>query len=191
MASTASAVQLHVYSVAVEFFTNRSELRVVLQRCVIFPQDGDRQMKRSLAGTCLQRLCSSCGRLSTHPASLNSRAISRAAFRPAEETLCTRPTHLPQPLHPPSSPTVLLCGPPARSFARAAVAAKPDLKEGTSARYAYTLDGVTKRFPTGRTLFSNLRLAFYDGAKIGVLGVNGSGQPHAHTLPWSSLSPLA
>ena len=73
----------------------------------------------------------------------------------------------------PAQPASILRS-PHRTFARASPA--PASKEGTSARYAFTLDSVTKRFPTGRVLFSNLRLAFYDGAKIGVLGVNGCGK---------------
>ena len=75
----------------------------------------------------------------------------------------------------PSLPAAVHPTLPSRSFARAAALAAGS-KEGTSARYAFTLDSVTKRFPTGRTLFSNLRLAFYDGAKIGVLGLNGCGK---------------
>lgn len=63
---------------------------------------------------------------------------------------------------------------PRRSFARSTEA--PVSKEGNSAKFAYTLNGVTKRLDTGRTLFQNLQLQFYDGAKIGVLGVNGSGK---------------
>ena len=112
-------------------------------------------MRRSLPGKRVQWLCTSCGR----PSVLLAPRLAQLR-------------HLPQPFQPPSS----LRAPATRSFARAATAAKPELKEGTSARYAYTMDGVTKRFPTGRTLFSNIRLAFYDGAKIGVLGVNGSGK---------------
>jgi ATPase subunit of ABC transporter with duplicated ATPase domains len=38
------------------------------------------------------------------------------------------------------------------------------------------LDAVTKRFPGGRTLFQNLHLSFYHGAKIGILGANGCGK---------------
>ena len=60
-----------------------------------------------------------------------------------------------------------------RWYAAPAAAAS---KEGSSARFAFTLDSVTKRLPSGRTLFRDLRLSFYDGAKVGVLGVNGCGK---------------
>ncbi|CAN0351809.1 unnamed protein product, partial [Hapterophycus canaliculatus] len=39
-----------------------------------------------------------------------------------------------------------------------------------------TLDGVSKQLPGGRQLFSDASLTFVMGAKIGVLGVNGSGK---------------
>lgn len=39
-----------------------------------------------------------------------------------------------------------------------------------------TLDGVSKQLPGGRQLFSEASLSFVRGAKVGVLGVNGSGK---------------
>jgi len=33
---------------------------------------------------------------------------------------------------------------------------------------------VTKRIDGGKALFQNANLSFYDGAKIGVIGVNGT-----------------
>lgn len=124
-------------------------------------------MKRSLAETTARKLCARCCR-GNEARTYVSRATPILFRQPPPHfaPLLSRPSSIPTSLHYPR----------ARSFARAATATKPDLKEGTSARYAYTLDGVTKRFPTGRTLFSDLRLAFYDGAKIGVLGVNGCGK---------------
>ncbi|CAN0459308.1 unnamed protein product, partial [Discosporangium mesarthrocarpum] len=39
-----------------------------------------------------------------------------------------------------------------------------------------SMTGVRKQLPGGRELFSNANLSFNYGAKIGVLGVNGSGK---------------
>lgn len=39
-----------------------------------------------------------------------------------------------------------------------------------------TMDGVSKQLPGGRQLFADASLTFMRGAKIGVLGVNGSGK---------------
>lgn len=39
-----------------------------------------------------------------------------------------------------------------------------------------TLDGVSKQLPGGRQLFADASLSFVRGAKVGVLGVNGSGK---------------
>lgn len=49
-------------------------------------------------------------------------------------------------------------------------------KEGDPSKLALTLAGVTKRFQGGRTLFKDLHLSFYHGAKIGILGANGCGK---------------
>jgi ABC-type Mn2+/Zn2+ transport system ATPase subunit len=49
-------------------------------------------------------------------------------------------------------------------------------KEGDPSKLALTLSAVTKRFQGGRTLFQNLHLSFYHGAKIGILGANGCGK---------------
>jgi sulfate-transporting ATPase len=62
----------------------------------------------------------------------------------------------------------------ARTFAR--VTPKDSSKEGNSQRYAYTLHDVSKQFATGRVLFKNVNLQFFEGAKIGILGGNGSGK---------------
>ena len=37
---------------------------------------------------------------------------------------------------------------------------------------------MTKRFPQGRTLFKDVSLSFFHGAKVGILGANGSGKDH-------------
>ena len=46
----------------------------------------------------------------------------------------------------------------------------------TDGQYIYTMQGLTKTHPPDRTVFENITLAFYPGAKIGVLGYNGSGK---------------
>ena len=45
-----------------------------------------------------------------------------------------------------------------------------------SYQYVYHMDGVSKTYPGGKTVFSNIRLSFLPGAKIGVIGVNGAGK---------------
>jgi energy-dependent translational throttle protein EttA len=45
-----------------------------------------------------------------------------------------------------------------------------------SYQYIYVMKQLTKIFPGGKKLFENITLAFLPGAKIGVLGVNGSGK---------------
>ena len=44
------------------------------------------------------------------------------------------------------------------------------------AQYVYTMQGVTKVVPPKRTILENINLSFFPGAKIGVLGLNGSGK---------------
>ncbi len=44
------------------------------------------------------------------------------------------------------------------------------------AQYVYTMQGVSKRVPPKRTILENISLSFLPGAKIGVLGLNGSGK---------------
>ena len=45
-----------------------------------------------------------------------------------------------------------------------------------SYQYIYTMDGVSKTFPGGKTVLKDIRLSFLPGAKIGVLGLNGAGK---------------
>ncbi len=42
--------------------------------------------------------------------------------------------------------------------------------------FVYHMDGVSKTYPGGKKCFENVRLSFYPGVKIGVVGVNGSGK---------------
>jgi sulfate-transporting ATPase len=44
------------------------------------------------------------------------------------------------------------------------------------AQYVYTMQAVSKTVPPKRTILENISLSFYPGAKIGVLGLNGSGK---------------
>lgn len=43
-------------------------------------------------------------------------------------------------------------------------------------KFVYYMDGVSKTYPGGKPVFQNIRLFFYPGAKIGVIGVNGAGK---------------
>ena len=45
-----------------------------------------------------------------------------------------------------------------------------------SVKYVYHMDGVSKSYPGGKTVFENIRLSFLPGVKIGVVGVNGTGK---------------
>lgn len=44
------------------------------------------------------------------------------------------------------------------------------------AQYVFTMQGVSKVVPPKRTILENISLSFFPGAKIGVLGLNGSGK---------------
>ncbi|MDZ7678759.1 MAG: energy-dependent translational throttle protein EttA [Acidimicrobiales bacterium] len=45
-----------------------------------------------------------------------------------------------------------------------------------SAQFIYTMRKVSRHYPPDRTVLSDITLAFYPGAKIGVIGANGSGK---------------
>jgi ATP-binding cassette ChvD family protein len=45
-----------------------------------------------------------------------------------------------------------------------------------SYQYVYVMNGVSKTYPGGRQVLKEVRLSFYPGAKIGVVGVNGAGK---------------
>ena len=45
-----------------------------------------------------------------------------------------------------------------------------------SYQYIYQLQGLTKTYPGGKKVFENIHLSFLPDAKIGVVGVNGSGK---------------
>ncbi|MGM0412428.1 MAG: energy-dependent translational throttle protein EttA [Pseudomonadota bacterium] len=44
------------------------------------------------------------------------------------------------------------------------------------AQYVYTMNRVSKVVPPGKTILEDISLSFFPGAKIGVLGLNGSGK---------------
>jgi len=50
------------------------------------------------------------------------------------------------------------------------------LLEKTMAQFIYTMIGVSKIVPPNRTIIKDISLSFFPGAKIGVLGLNGSGK---------------
>ncbi|PRY93753.1 ATP-binding cassette ChvD family protein [Hasllibacter halocynthiae] len=45
-----------------------------------------------------------------------------------------------------------------------------------SQKFVYFMDGVSKTYPGGKTVFEDIRLNFLPGVKIGVVGVNGTGK---------------
>ena len=45
-----------------------------------------------------------------------------------------------------------------------------------SAQYVFTMHRLTKAYPPDKTVLKDVTLAFYPGAKIGVLGYNGAGK---------------
>jgi len=40
----------------------------------------------------------------------------------------------------------------------------------------FSMEGVSKVLPSGKTILKNIWLSFFYGAKIGVLGLNGAGK---------------
>jgi ATPase subunit of ABC transporter with duplicated ATPase domains len=44
-----------------------------------------------------------------------------------------------------------------------------------AAQYIFQMQGLSKTYPGGKKVFENIWLSFYPDAKIGVVGVNGSG----------------
>ncbi|MFN9935706.1 MAG: ATP-binding cassette domain-containing protein, partial [Hyphomonadaceae bacterium] len=43
-------------------------------------------------------------------------------------------------------------------------------------QHIFQMQGLTKAYPGGKKVFENIWLSFYPDAKIGVVGVNGSGK---------------
>ena len=46
-------------------------------------------------------------------------------------------------------------------------------------QYIFTMHRLSKLHPPDKTVFNEITLAFYPGAKIGVLGYNGAGKSDA------------
>src|SRR5262245_18507438 len=46
----------------------------------------------------------------------------------------------------------------------------------TGRTFIYHMQGLTKTYPPAKKVLDNIHLSFYPDAKIGVLGVNGSGK---------------
>ncbi|MBM3930684.1 MAG: ATP-binding cassette domain-containing protein, partial [Sphingomonadales bacterium] len=46
----------------------------------------------------------------------------------------------------------------------------------TDRQVIFSMAGVTKTLPTGKTILKDIYLSFFYGAKIGVLGLNGAGK---------------
>ena len=52
-----------------------------------------------------------------------------------------------------------------------------DRFDALTRQFMFTIQGLTKTLPDGsRTILKNINLCFYPGAKIGVVGLNGSGK---------------
>src|SRR5688572_32333093 len=49
-------------------------------------------------------------------------------------------------------------------------------RERAMSQYIYTMIGVSKTVPPKRQIIKDISLSFYPGAKIGLLGLNGSGK---------------
>ena len=45
-----------------------------------------------------------------------------------------------------------------------------------SYQYIFSLEGLSKTWSGGKTLFENINLSFLPNAKIGIVGINGSGK---------------
>jgi energy-dependent translational throttle protein EttA len=59
---------------------------------------------------------------------------------------------------------------------RAVATRRPGLMRETTMQYIYTMIGVSKTVPPKRQIIKDISLSFYPGAKIGLLGLNGSGK---------------
>ncbi len=53
---------------------------------------------------------------------------------------------------------------------------QPESANNMAEKFVYYMDGVSKTYPGGKPVFKDIRLFFYPGAKIGVIGVNGAGK---------------
>src|SRR6185369_7502801 len=65
---------------------------------------------------------------------------------------------------------------PRRTPAQPAIIATPPKFRNLMAQYVYTMNRVGKIVPPKRVILKDISLSFFPGAKIGVLGLNGSGK---------------
>ena len=65
---------------------------------------------------------------------------------------------------------------PRRTPAQPAIIATPPEFRNPMAQYVYTMNRVGKMVPPKRVILKDISLSFFPGAKIGVLGLNGSGK---------------
>src|SRR5256885_14737837 len=65
---------------------------------------------------------------------------------------------------------------PLDAAAKASPSAPPATIINCMAQYIYTMNRVSKVVPPKRVILRDISLSFFPGAKIGVLGLNGSGK---------------
>jgi ABC-type multidrug transport system fused ATPase/permease subunit len=126
------------------------------------------------------------------------KSLSRVVSHGYSDRLCARPIAAAPALYAPVRPTALNSAALMRRALRSACAARAfhsvggplrmaaasaggggnsdnKLKEGDRNKIALTFQGITKK-AGHNVIISNVNASFYQGAKIGVLGVNGSGK---------------
>ena len=59
-----------------------------------------------------------------------------------------------------------------------------------SYQYVYVMDGVSKTYASGKQVLKDLKLSFFPNAKIGIVGVNGSGKSTVMKIAYYSSVPL-
>src|SRR3569832_2000195 len=50
------------------------------------------------------------------------------------------------------------------------------MKAAAMTQYVFVMKGLSKTYPGGKTVLKDIWLSIYPGAKIGIVGVNGSGE---------------
>jgi ATPase subunit of ABC transporter with duplicated ATPase domains len=58
----------------------------------------------------------------------------------------------------------------------ASAAPPPDVPDTQTQKIVCSLTDLSKKLPNGNFLFRNISLSFFQGAKIGVIGINGAGK---------------
>ena len=75
----------------------------------------------------------------------------------------------------PANSSLSLCALHADGSAVSSKKSRPPILLPVSSQYIFTMHRLSKLHPPSKTVLDNVTLAFYPGAKIGVLGYNGSG----------------